>query len=318
MAFAGEVLTLLVIVQERLDLDLDHAVPPAEDRLDRFPPGGLAPPQRHVVLHLDELEARRRRKRGDAVFLQDGRLPAERQQRLVQRPHGVGIADNRFHPEDVLDEATEMPELFVGADEAIQAEDRVDHLVPDLLLRFDAADELVDAPLIHSGRLILDNVGDQAGPAPGGAVVIPEAPQLTAAEIEVGLRVEVGRRDALHQREALLRRLDFPDDDALEGIRGVEECLAQQLADAVQLFLAVPDHAREARSHLRESSAAEFEDVCFVRRRFDATAHRVEVADEVVDVRLVRDEPQGRRGGGEGHDTAVGPRGVAAVLSGRP
>ena len=235
------------------------------------------------------------------MLLEDRRRPLQLQQRVVQRAHGVGIADDRLHAEDVLHEAAEVPQLLVGVDQVIEAEDRVDHLVPDLLLRLDPADQLVDAPLVHPGRLVLDDVGDEAGAAPGAAVVIPQPPQLPRAEVEVGLRIQIAGRDALHQREALLRRLHLADDDALQRVGGVEERLAQQLADAVQLLLAVPDHPRERGADVGQARAAELEHVDLVGRRLDAAPHRVEIAHQLVDVRLVGHEPERRGGMGEGH-----------------
>src|SRR5262245_13156063 len=43
VALARQPLALVVVVRERLNLDLDGAVPPAEDRFDRLPPGRLPP-----------------------------------------------------------------------------------------------------------------------------------------------------------------------------------------------------------------------------------------------------------------------------------
>ena len=163
----------------------------------------------------------------DAVLREDRRLPAELQQRLVQRAHRLGIADDHFDAEHVLHERAEVPQLLVRPHEPIEPENRVDDLVPDLLFSLDAADHLVDAPLVHARRLILDDVGDERRVAPLRAVVIAEPPQLPVAEIEVGLRVEIAGRDALDQRETLLRRLDFADDDALERVGGVEEGVAR-------------------------------------------------------------------------------------------
>ena len=203
----------------------------------------------------------------NAVLGEHRRLPPQLQQRLVERADGLRIADDHLDAEHVLDERSEVPQLFVRPHQAIEPENRVHDLVPDLLLSLDAADHLVDAPLVHARRLILDDVGDEGRVAPLRSVVIAEPPQLAVAEIEVGLRVEIARRNALHQREALFRRLDFADDDALERVGRIEKGVAQQLADAVQLFLAAPDHAGEGGPHVGQPRAAELEDVDLVRRR---------------------------------------------------
>src|SRR5262245_50391865 len=115
------------------------------------------------------------------------RIPAQREQRLVQRARLGRIADHDLDAENVLHEVTEMAQLFVEAYQAIQTKNRVDNLVPDLLLRLDAADALVDAPLgVHRG-LVLNEIGDEAGAAPGRSISILETLQLPVTEIEVRL-----------------------------------------------------------------------------------------------------------------------------------
>ena len=130
--------------------------------------------------------------------------PAQRQQRFVQPPHAVGVADDDLDAEDILDEAIEMTQLLVELNQPVEAEDRVDDLVPDLLFGLDPADDLVDAPVVDRLGLVLDDVGHQRGAAPALAVEIAQPLHLAVAEVEVGLRVEIARGDVLHQREAFL------------------------------------------------------------------------------------------------------------------
>ena len=291
VAFGGQRLALAVKVGERLHLDLDHRVPPAEHRLDGRPPGRLAAPLRHVVLDLDELHPRRGIGHRHAVRLEDRRRPGAALQRRVQRPRLLRVADDRLDAKHILHKSSQVPQLLVGADQAIQPEDGVDDLVPDLLFRLDAADELVDGPAVGHVGLILDHVRDQRRAAPSPAIVVTQPPELARPEIEVGVRVEVGRHQRLHQRERSACGLDLADDDALERVRRLEVAGAQQLAETVELLFAAPDHAGERDTHVDQMRTAEREPVRSMGIRRDAPPHGLEIPNQLVDERLVGDEP---------------------------
>src|SRR5260221_13455560 len=160
----------------------------------------------------------------------------------MQRPRRIGIANDNLDTKNVFHEPTEVSQLLIRTNQPIQAENAVDDLVPDLFLGLDSADELVHTPLVLRSRLVLDHIRHEARPAPDDAVVIAQTPQLASAEIEVGLRVQVSARKALCEREAFPRRIDFTDHDALKRVPRIQERVAQQLADPMQLLLALPNH----------------------------------------------------------------------------
>ena len=295
MALPGEALPLLQVVRERLHLHLDHRVPPVEDRLDGLPPGRLQAVLRaEVVLHLEAHKGGGRRQHRHSVAFQLFRCPVEGPQRVLQRPHGVLVADDELDAEDVLHEAVQVAQLLIQVDEAVEVEDGVYHLVPDLLFRLDATHHLVDAPVVDRLGVILDDVRDERRRTPAFAVEVAEASHLPAAEVEVGQRVEIVGGDVLHQREALLRGIHAADGQALQRIAPVEERVARELAEAVQPLLATADHSGKGTAHLVQAGAAEGDGVLGVGRFLDRAPHLIEIDHQVVHLWFVGDEPQGR------------------------
>jgi hypothetical protein len=150
-----------------------------------------------------------------------------------------------------------VAQLLVGTNQAIEPEDRVDHLVPDLLLRLDPADELVNPVAVDGMRLVFDEVGDERRAAPAVAVVITQPAQLARPEVEIGLAVQLDARHGLDEREPLGGGLDFPDDNALHQVRRFEVGGAQQLTAAVQLLFTVADHPGKRAADLGQLRAPE-------------------------------------------------------------
>ena len=210
----------------------------------------------------------------------------------MQGSNSVLIAHDELDTEDVLHEPVQVSQLFVQLDQPVQAKDGVHDLVPDLFLGLDPAHHLVDAPVANRLGVVFDDVGDQRGAAPSLAVEVAQAPHLTIPEIEVGLRIEVERRDVLHQREAFLRADDAADGETLERIAPAKERIAVQLAEAVQALFAVANHPGECRTDLAQVRPTERECVPGMRRCVHLTTHLIEVDDEIVDQWLVGHQPQ--------------------------